>query len=72
MDVMDGYEACEEIRRFIQSENLYNIPIFGLTGHNTKGIHDRCKMAGMDGVLVKPIKFDTLIQTLQRATNKKL
>jgi CheY-like chemotaxis protein/HPt (histidine-containing phosphotransfer) domain-containing protein len=55
MPVMDGYEATRQIR----AAGL-RMPIVALTANAMDEDRDRCVAAGMNDVLVKPIRPDTL------------
>lgn len=65
MPEIDGFEATREIRRIEQQCGTLRIPILALTGHTETSDRERCLQAGMDDVLTKPIKRDTLDQTLR-------
>jgi CheY-like chemotaxis protein len=64
MPQMDGYEATREIRRL--EEDQRHIPIVALTAHAMKGDEEKCRAAGMDDYLSKPIDRDKLEVCLER------
>lgn len=63
MPQLDGYEATREIRR-IQTETDTVIPIIAMTANVFKEDIERCKEAGMDDHIGKPVDLDDLIQKL--------
>lgn len=70
MPVMDGYEATRCIRAQEQrpdsSRTGSHIPIIALTANAMQGDRERCKAAGMDDYLTKPVKTEDLGRLLQR------
>jgi CheY-like chemotaxis protein len=59
MPEMDGLEATGAIRQ-AEAGTGARIPIFALTAHAMKGDAERCRAAGMDGYLPKPIRSPDL------------
>ncbi|MBX3343507.1 MAG: response regulator [Nitrospira sp.] len=70
MPTMDGYEATRLIRaqeeRPDASRTRAHIPIIALTANALPGDRERCKAAGMDDYVTKPVKTDDLGIILQR------
>ncbi len=70
MPTMDGYEATRLIREQEEkpdaSRTRAHIPIIALTANALPGDRERCKAAGMDDYLTKPVKTDDLGLILQR------
>jgi CheY-like chemotaxis protein len=65
MPKLDGYETTREIRRL--EDGKRHIPIVALTAHAMKGAEEKCREAGMDGFLTKPIdraKLEACIEDL--------
>lgn len=60
MPGMDGHETTERIRKM-----GFKKPIVALTAHAIRAEHDRCRSAGCDSVLTKPITRTALIAELQ-------
>jgi len=65
MPVMDGLQATAYIR---EREKLSgrHIPIIALTAYAMKGDRERCLAAGMDSYLSKPIRYQDLLETIER------
>ncbi|MBE0493509.1 MAG: response regulator [Thiomicrospira sp.] len=62
MPLMDGLETTKQIR-----DGGINTPIVALTGNDSVEERERCRHAGMDGFLAKPINlkhFNIQIQQL--------
>ena len=65
MPEMDGFEALASIRALEQAENRGRLtPIIALTAHAMKGDQDRCRDAGFDGYLSKPVRSADLDNAL--------
>jgi len=63
MSVMDGYEATRQIRRRFTAEQL---PIFAMTAHVFDEERERCREAGMNDHLPKPLDVKALFALLDR------
>jgi CheY-like chemotaxis protein len=55
MPEMDGFEATATIRQ-AEAGTGGHLPIFAMTARAMKGDEERCRLAGMDGYLPKPIR----------------
>jgi signal transduction histidine kinase/CheY-like chemotaxis protein len=64
MPAMDGLEATRAIRESERGTSRH-IPIIALTAHAMKGDQDRCREAGMDAYLSKPIHSTDLLDMVQ-------
>ena len=67
MPEMDGYEATQAIRQWEQKHLRPPLYICALTAHALAEHIARCKAAGMNHHLAKPIELDALQQVLQTA-----
>ena len=65
MPEMDGYEATQEIRQQEQTTTRH-LPIIALTGHASSEDAQKCRLAGMDDVVTKPMTLPTLREKLER------
>jgi hypothetical protein len=64
MPVMDGYTATHEIRAWEKESGARRVPIVALTAHALSQTGDRCKEAGCDGYLSKPVERSELVDTI--------
>jgi signal transduction histidine kinase/CheY-like chemotaxis protein/HAMP domain-containing protein len=65
MPEMDGLEATAAIRAGERTSGRHQT-VIALTAHAVKGDRERCRAAGMDGYLSKPISLQELDELLQR------
>ncbi len=63
MPEMDGMEATAAIRKKEVGRQSH-IPIIAMTAHAMKSDEERCRNAGMDGYLTKPIRFEDLYSAI--------
>ena len=66
MPLMDGFEMTAEIRRMEAINGRPRTPIVAVTANAMAGEDERCRAAGMDGYLSKPVSLPRLRATLQR------
>jgi PAS domain S-box-containing protein len=64
MPEMDGYEAAREIRR--REEGKRRTAIVAMTAEAMTGARERCIEAGMDDYIAKPVRFEDLVEALQK------
>ena len=62
MPEMDGYETAQAVRAL---PGCAALPIIAMTAHATDAERERCRSAGLDGHLSKPIERSHLIDTLR-------
>jgi two-component system, sensor histidine kinase and response regulator len=68
MPVMNGWEATAAIRAGEASAGVPRLTIVALTAHAMKGQDDRCREAGMDNYLAKPIEVAALDAVLEQVS----
>jgi two-component system, sensor histidine kinase and response regulator len=64
MPEMDGLQATAAIRQN-ESDPSRRTPIVAITAHAMRGDEERCRQAGMDGYLTKPIRPSTLERAIR-------
>jgi PAS domain S-box-containing protein len=65
MPVLDGFETTAAIRNKERISGGH-LPIIALTAHAISGDLERCRTAGMDGYLTKPINARDVFSTVER------
>ena len=66
MPVLSGLEAAEEIRN-CGTEDAESVPIIALTADLAQDLQDKCRDAGMNACISKPIDADRLFSLLAEA-----
>ncbi|MBU0945785.1 MAG: response regulator [Proteobacteria bacterium] len=64
MPILDGLEATKIIREKEANGNLPRVPIIALTAQATTDLKAKCKAAGMDDYVTKPIPFNDLTRII--------
>ena len=70
MPVLNGYEATEAIRAGNAGEINTGIPIIAITADVTESSRDHAMTIGMDDYQTKPIKQETLYQTVTEVLSR--
>ena len=69
MPVMDGFESTRRIRAFEDSGGR-RTPIVALTADTLASDRERCRAAGMDDFVTKPVSSTMLAATIERWTGR--
>jgi len=65
MPVMDGYTATKAIRA-LNNERAQTVPIVAMTANAFKEDIERCRAAGMNDHVAKPVDFDLVLEKLHK------
>ncbi len=68
MPVMDGYTAAQAIRSAEQAGTT-RLPIVAVTANAMRDDFDRCRAAGMDDFVAKPVTLSALAGAIERSLN---
>jgi CheY-like chemotaxis protein len=66
MPVMDGLEATARIRAWEATQGASRLPIVALSAGAFAEDGERCRAAGMDAFLIKPVRHDDLAAIVAR------
>jgi signal transduction histidine kinase/CheY-like chemotaxis protein len=66
MPEMDGLEATRQIRKIEADRGFQRTPIIAATAHVLEEDRDKCRLAGMNDFIPKPIRKPMLDQTLDK------
>jgi two-component system sensor histidine kinase/response regulator len=69
MPEFDGFQTTAAIRDS-ERESMKHIPIIALTAHAMSGDEERCRAAGMDGYVSKPLRAETLFTAIETVLSK--
>lgn len=65
MPIMDGLEATEIINKMFANREILKLPpIIGYTSHSNIIIHNKCKKAGMNDIIVKPCVREEILMKI--------
>ena len=62
MPVLDGVAAAERIRADDRSDS--DLPIFAMTANTFATDRQRCREAGMNGYIAKPVRIQDIVDAL--------
>ena len=65
---MDGYSATRQIRKMKGEKG--SIPVIAMTAHVLEGVAEKCKEAGMNDYISKPINVKALQQVINKHVSK--
>ncbi len=70
MPKVDGFEATRRLREHESSEGLKPVPVVALTASAMEKDEERCRRAGMDSFVAKPVNMDMLRAVLEQYCQK--
>lgn len=66
MPLMDGYEACRQLREREAANGTSRTPVIAFTASQLEQDRSMCRTAGMDDYLIKPFTAEKLISAVER------
>jgi CheY-like chemotaxis protein len=70
MPVMDGFEATAALRRK-EMRTGRHLPVIAVTAYAMKGDEERCRQAGMDAYVTKPLTEEDLYAAIEVARTQR-
>jgi len=65
---IDGIELCTRLRADARTSA---VPVLAITGYSDRQYPDRARLAGADGVLIKPCEADQIVDEARRVLERK-
>lgn len=56
----DGYQTCQEIRKWERDNRYPHLPIVALSANVLGDVHEKCVASGFNSYLTKPVDFKEL------------
>ena len=72
MPVMDGLDACKEIRAWEEEQGKRPTPSVALTAHGLTSDKLKSREAGCDGHITKPMQKKDLLDALEKYTKARI
>ena len=66
MPEMDGLEATKAIRAYEREHEFGRVPIIAATAHAMEEDRKRCRSAGMDDYIAKPLRQDAILSKIRQ------
>ncbi|HCP22349.1 MAG TPA: hybrid sensor histidine kinase/response regulator, partial [Marinobacter hydrocarbonoclasticus] len=66
MPRMDGYEATRQLRAWEINHGRSRVPVVALTASAMEEDEERCRQAGMDSFVAKPVNLEMLRAVLEQ------
>jgi CheY-like chemotaxis protein len=66
MPRMDGFEATRRLRRWEDDHHRARVPVVALTASAMEEDEERCRAAGMDAFVAKPVNLEMLRAVLEQ------
>jgi CheY-like chemotaxis protein len=71
MPVMDGLEAARQIRAYEKNHNQSQVAIIAMTANDQPSDREKCRDAGMDDFITKPLDIKQVTADIQKIVEEK-